>query len=168
MESLIKLVSDLQTKIKQVKFQDLPQTVQKQYGKIENLDLNELVSVNWNELPENIKNYVKENPKQTAFYVMNGIVFFAPSLVWSPILAIAGFTGIGPAASSIASFAQSFFHPVVQKSAFAIFQSAQMGGYGVGLMNAGVRTYCAISSVGCYFGGCSNEEDKGELEDEAK
>ncbi|WVW79262.1 hypothetical protein I302_101229 [Kwoniella bestiolae CBS 10118] len=122
--------------------------------------------MNWDDLPETIKQYIEDHPYQSAFYVINGVVFIAPGLVWGPVLWLLGFSGIGPAAASAASFAQSLVHPVVSKGVFAVFQSAKMGGYGVRIMDITVRTGMGIFGGGCWFGGCFDGDDNGGNEGE--
>jgi hypothetical protein len=46
--------------------------------------------VNYEELPEETTKWIKEHPYQTAFYVVNGVVFFAPGLLTTPLLTVLG------------------------------------------------------------------------------
>ena len=55
-----------------------------------------IIAINYEDLPEDIKTWIKENPKQTAFYVFQGVVFFAPGLLSAPLLRLLGFTPKGP------------------------------------------------------------------------
>lgn len=52
--------------------------------------------IKWEDLPIIIKDWIKANPRQTAFHVVNGVVFFAPAAASGPILWILGFTPVGP------------------------------------------------------------------------
>ena len=47
-------------------------------------------AINLEDLPEEILRHIKENPEQTAFRVVDGLVFFAPHLVPGPALALLG------------------------------------------------------------------------------
>lgn len=58
----------------------------------------EVFQAEWKDLPVDAHNWIKEHPYQTAFYVMNGIVFFAPAASSGPILWILGFADKGPRA----------------------------------------------------------------------
>ncbi|WWC97892.1 hypothetical protein V866_004780 [Kwoniella sp. B9012] len=123
-------------------------------------------SPNWEDLPEAIKQYIKDHPYQSVFHVVNGVVFLAPGLSWGPVLGLLGFTGIGPAAGSTAAFAQSWIHPVISKGIFATCQSAKMGGYGVGIMNTAIRTGMGMFSGACWVGGWFDGQAEAEAERE--
>lgn len=43
------------------------------------------------DVPEHVKNYIRDNPKQTTFYVIQGVLYFSPGVVWSPVLSLFGF-----------------------------------------------------------------------------
>lgn len=58
----------------------------------------QLHKIEWKDLPDEIKDWIKEHPYQTAFYVANGIVFFAPAASSGPILWALGFVNKGPRA----------------------------------------------------------------------
>ncbi|WWC64102.1 uncharacterized protein I303_106709 [Kwoniella dejecticola CBS 10117] len=131
-------------------------------------DMEEWITMKFKDLPEQVKDYIKEHPYQTAFHVINGVVFFAPSLVWGPVLGMLGFTPIGPAASTLASAAQSFIHPVVAKGVFATCQSAKMGGYGAGILDTAVRFGMKLSTVGSRVKECFDDKRKEDQEDEGK
>ncbi|KAI9649524.1 hypothetical protein NHQ30_002102 [Ciborinia camelliae] len=101
----------------------------------------------WKDLPADIQRWIQDNPYQTAFYVVNGIVFFAPATSSGPILWALGFSGKGPRAASFASMLHSKFCMVGAKSPFSYIQSAGMGGYGVPAVNMAMRLGAVASSL---------------------
>ncbi|RAL65584.1 hypothetical protein DID88_005256 [Monilinia fructigena] len=123
----------------------------------------QIYEITWRDLSIDIQNWIQEHPYQTAFYVVNGIVFFAPATSSGPILWALGFTSKGPRAgkwvilkgvwclpfllASFASMLQRNFGVVGAKSLFAYVQSANMGGYGSGFVNVAVRLGAATSSL---------------------
>ncbi|OCF72637.1 hypothetical protein I204_07020 [Kwoniella mangroviensis CBS 8886] len=104
-----------------------------------------------NDISNAIKQYIQDHPYQSAFHASNVVVFFAPGSVWGPVLGVLGFTDLGPAASSIASAVQAVIHPVVPRSMFAIFHAAQMGGYGMEIMNSVVRSGIEMITGGYWY-----------------
>lgn len=74
--------------------------------------------------------YVSENPKTALWNGVQIAAFVCPGLVTVPFLNGVGFTGLGPAANSVASWAQRKVGPVVGRGMFAYVESAAMGGYG--------------------------------------
>ncbi|KAK7545633.1 hypothetical protein IWX49DRAFT_640369 [Phyllosticta citricarpa] len=96
-------------------------------------------SIKWEDLPENIKTYVQENPREAGFRVVGGVVFFAPGLITGPLLGMLGFTAAGPAAGSIAAAWQASIGPVAARGFFATLQSAATGGYGAPVVGGVVR-----------------------------
>jgi hypothetical protein len=64
-------------------------------------ELAKFYQTNWDDLPQIIKDWIKEHPYQTAFYVANGVVFFAPSAVSGPVLWLLGYTSVGPRAGML-------------------------------------------------------------------
>ncbi|ATZ55780.1 hypothetical protein BCIN_12g03410 [Botrytis cinerea B05.10] len=103
--------------------------------------------IEWNKLAVDIQNWIKAHPYQTAFYVMNGIVFFAPAASSGPVLWTLGFSDKGPKAASFASMLQRKFGTVGAKGIFAHTQSAAMGGYGVTAVDMVTRLGVAASSL---------------------
>ncbi|TGO22140.1 hypothetical protein BPAE_0180g00060 [Botrytis paeoniae] len=103
--------------------------------------------IEWNKLAVDIQIWIKAHPYQTAFYVVNGIVFFAPAASSGPILWVLGFSGKGPRAASFASILQRKFGTVSAKDVYAHAQSAAMGGYGVTAVNMVTRLFVAASSL---------------------
>ncbi|UZP44511.1 hypothetical protein NXS19_012323 [Fusarium pseudograminearum] len=51
-----------------------------------------------------------------------------------PLFTFLGWTGLGPQAASLASWLQSLIGSLSPGSVFSIIQSAQMGGYGVAII----------------------------------
>jgi hypothetical protein len=49
---------------------------------------------------DELRQWVKDNPWQTLFHVVNGVVFFAPWTATSPILVALGFGSKGPIAGT--------------------------------------------------------------------
>ena len=56
--------------------------------------LNNLQAVRLEELPTEADQYIKDNPKQTVFHIVNGVAFFSPAIVYEPLLGMLGF-GVG-------------------------------------------------------------------------
>lgn len=54
--------------------------------------------IKWEDLPNILKAWIIANPWQSAFIVVNGVVFFAPAAASGPVLWIFGFTSTGPRA----------------------------------------------------------------------
>ena len=52
--------------------------------------LSDLQHVRLEELPEAIAHYIKDNSAQTTFYVVNGIAFVSPGIIYGPILSPLG------------------------------------------------------------------------------
>lgn len=104
--------------------------------------------VPWSSIPTELKTWIKNNPKQTAFMI--AVIVFCPAMLSAPALAALGFTSAGPAAGmhslghlcvllfshcdtgSAAAFIQSTLGTA---AAFSAMQSAAMGGYGIGATN---------------------------------
>ncbi|KAB8297916.1 hypothetical protein EYC80_001699 [Monilinia laxa] len=107
----------------------------------------QIYEIAWKDLSIDIQNWIQEHPYQTAFYVVNGIVFFAPATSSGPVLWALGFTSKGPRTASFASMLQSKFGVVGAKSLFAYVQSANMEGYGSGAVNLAVRLGAAASGL---------------------
>ncbi|KAK1827350.1 hypothetical protein QBC39DRAFT_420555 [Podospora conica] len=81
--------------------------------------------------------YAAENPKNVAggaAVIAGAAVITAPGMLTGPVLKILGFGSFGPKAGTIAAGVQSGIGNVVAKSVFATVQSAQMGGYGAGMV----------------------------------
>ncbi|ESZ95380.1 hypothetical protein SBOR_4236 [Sclerotinia borealis F-4128] len=106
--------------------------------------------INWDDTPNVIKGWIKANPWQTAFFVVNGVVFFAPAAASGPILWILGYTSVGPRAASFATFLHSKIGVAAAKGGFAYLQSAGMGGYGVAVVNT--ATQCTTAAIGLGAG----------------
>ncbi|TGO85966.1 hypothetical protein BPOR_0348g00110 [Botrytis porri] len=94
-----------------------------------------------------IQVWIKAHSYQTAFYVANGIVFFAPAASSGPILWVLGFSGKGPRAASFASILQRKYGTVSAKDVYDHAQSAVMGGYGATAVDIVTRLFVAASSL---------------------
>ncbi|KAK3677196.1 hypothetical protein LTR78_002734 [Recurvomyces mirabilis] len=75
----------------------------KQASKEVGLDgtLDDLQAVKLEELPAEAWNFIEENPGQTAFYIVEGIVFIAPGAVNGPLLNVVGFGAHGVRAEDV-------------------------------------------------------------------
>ncbi|KAJ9635437.1 hypothetical protein H2199_008440 [Coniosporium tulheliwenetii] len=91
-----------------------------------------LVAIKYEELPKQakdyIRTYVKEHPYQTAFHIVNGVIYFTPATLTYPVLSLLGFTSHGPRAASVASGIMSVFGTGAARGVLATVQSAAMGG----------------------------------------
>ena len=106
----------------------------------------QFAAVDWDALPQQTRDWITEHPYQTAFYVVNGVVFLAPGLVTGPMLGILGFTRAGPAAGPAAAAAEAAIGPVAARGGFATLQSAAMGGYGAAVVAGGTQAGALIAS----------------------
>ncbi|KAK8181705.1 uncharacterized protein BKA78DRAFT_299878 [Phyllosticta capitalensis] len=86
-----------------------------------------------------------QRSKNLATLRRTNMVFF----LIGPLLGLAGFGPGGIIAGSVAAAAQSFFGVVAAGGVFAVFQSAAMGGYGVGVLARvfGFWVPCAAAAV---------------------
>ena len=117
------------------------------------------------DLPDAALQYIKDNPTQAAFYVFNGVAFFAPGAIYGPFLLALGFhhgvaagelisriRGSGNkltgSTGTVASFLQSTFAGFVPRHGwFAHLTSASMGGYGVGVLDSITRIGSVVAGV---------------------
>ncbi|WRT68989.1 uncharacterized protein IL334_005971 [Kwoniella shivajii] len=150
------IISETEDKIVSIDYDSLPHQVKAQFEgyKSQCEEVSEdFYSMKWEDIPTIIKNYIKEHPYETAFHVVNGVAFFAPGGIWGPALRGLGFTKLGPAAGTAASFTQSYLHPIISKSGFAICQSAKMGGeFGMTMLNAVFGFGSAIAEGSSWLG----------------
>ncbi|KAF7945897.1 uncharacterized protein EAE97_004935 [Botrytis byssoidea] len=116
--------------------------------------------VEWNKLAVDIQIWIKAHPYQTAFYVVNGIVFFAPAASSGPILWVLGFSGKGPRAASFASILQRKYGTVSAKDIYDHAQSAVMGGYGATAVDLVTKLFVAASSLFGEMWGSRNTSRK--------
>jgi hypothetical protein len=62
----------------------------------------QLIAIEYSELPQEVLDWIKEHPHQTVFHVVSGVVFFAPGVITTPIttplLSWLGFSASGPVA----------------------------------------------------------------------
>ncbi|KAJ9666695.1 hypothetical protein H2201_003099 [Coniosporium apollinis] len=110
-----------------------------------------LVAIKYEELPKQakdyIRTYVKEHPYQTAFHIVNGVIYFTPATLTYPVLSLLGFTSHGPRAASVASGIMSVFGTGAARGVLATVQSAAMGGYGVGAVNGLTRAGSVLAGA---------------------
>ena len=59
------------------------------------IKLENLKGLKLEDLPQEVIKYIKENPGQTMFYVVNGVAFFSPGIVYGPLLKLLGFGARG-------------------------------------------------------------------------
>ncbi len=112
-------------------------------------------SIGQTPIAERMLNHAKTNPIKTGIVGTGALVFVAASLV-NPVLAVAGFSFMGPAAASAAAAWQSSIGLVQAGSFFAWCQSVAMGGaagaimtaQGMGATAAGLGILDAIRSAG--------------------
>ncbi|TKA67590.1 hypothetical protein B0A55_08704 [Friedmanniomyces simplex] len=103
--------------------------------------LEDLQYVKLEELPTEAWEYIHANPGQTVFYVVGGVAFIAPGVVYGPtILGTPRFGANGVRAASIAANTQKVFGGFVSAAGwFAHLTSAGAGGYGAGLLHGVTR-----------------------------
>ncbi|KAB8256410.1 hypothetical protein BDV32DRAFT_95726 [Aspergillus pseudonomiae] len=95
--------------------------------------------IDWSHLPQNTVHYVSENPKSVLWGAVQAGAFICPGMVTGPLMHAAGFTSAGPAAGSVASWAQSHITPIAGQGIFAHVQSAAMNGYGRAIVDGVAR-----------------------------
>ncbi|KAE8371133.1 hypothetical protein BDV26DRAFT_299068 [Aspergillus bertholletiae] len=95
--------------------------------------------VDWPNLPRYTAQYVSENPKSILWAAVQAGAFICPGMVTGPLMQAAGFTSAGPAAGSVASWAQRYITPIAGQGIFAHVQSAAMNGYGRTIVNGVAR-----------------------------
>ncbi|TEA12116.1 hypothetical protein C8034_v006545 [Colletotrichum sidae] len=91
---------------------------------------------------DRILDWKRKNPKKAiAFSVMGfGLVLnVVPGAVSGPVLQILAFGPGGVVAQSVAAFVHGLIGDVAAGSIFAMLQSAGAGGYGLGIVNGGIR-----------------------------
>ncbi|ORX98939.1 hypothetical protein BCR34DRAFT_606759 [Clohesyomyces aquaticus] len=99
------------------------------------------------ELPFIVKEWIVAHPYQTAFQVVNGVVFFTPAVATVPIFGALGFWATGPAPGMAASGWMSWLGTVAPGSLYATMQSAAMGGYGASIVAGTTQAGAVASSV---------------------
>jgi len=57
---------------------------------------NEVLELSLDQVPEEVLQYIRNNPGQTAFYLANGAILLFPALLTWPLLNALGFAGAGP------------------------------------------------------------------------
>ncbi|OCK86093.1 hypothetical protein K432DRAFT_341911 [Lepidopterella palustris CBS 459.81] len=146
-----------------VDFKRLSSDIQAKFG-----DSKEAVlAVDYKHLPMDVKDLIAENPFQTTFIIVNGVVFFAPGLLSGPLLCAFGWTSVGPRAGSLAAIIQSTCGTVLPRGLFATLQSASMGGYGAATVAWGVRVGAGIAEIGSWAWkgwNAKSQQDKRESE----
>lgn len=100
----------------------------------------------------NFSNWVREHPEQFAL-IVSGIILVTFAFLSPTILAAVGFGSAGPVAQSIAAGIQSSIGSVPAGSAFAILQSASMGGQAqaifplIGIFGAAMTIWGVVPAV---------------------
>ncbi|KAL8953392.1 MAG: hypothetical protein Q9222_000769 [Ikaeria aurantiellina] len=92
-----------------------------------------------------VKDWIRRNPGKAALHFGTVIPLIVPGLIFPPILGAAGFGASGVVAGSVAAGAQTA--NTAAGGAFAILQSAGMGGYGVPIVNGIIQGASAVASV---------------------
>ncbi|WWC91283.1 uncharacterized protein L201_006226 [Kwoniella dendrophila CBS 6074] len=125
-----------------------PQIVKEHFIQDEIKDIETvLVYINWEDLPENTINWIKEHSQETAFITLDIGLFIAPWLLTDPLLAVLGFRRIGPVAGSAAAIAERAIGKSEARGFFAQLQSAGMRGYGKGLFEGIARSGIALKNL---------------------
>ena len=63
--------------------------------------LDGLQAIKLEDLPAQTVEYIKQNPRQTAFIVIGAVAFFVPALIYGPALALMGFGSGGEGAGTV-------------------------------------------------------------------
>ncbi|KAF7588449.1 hypothetical protein BBP40_005713 [Aspergillus hancockii] len=105
---------------------------------------NYAAQVDWSNALKNAMQYSKENPIKVIWKTLNVVVLLLPGVVAGPFLQAIGFTRLGPAANSIATWWHAFLGDAVGGGIFAYVQSAGMGGYGRVLVENGFRVLVLV------------------------
>ncbi|KAF2135127.1 uncharacterized protein K452DRAFT_210133, partial [Aplosporella prunicola CBS 121167] len=92
-------------------------------------------------------NWIRAHPYQAAFILLSILAIFLAPIITLHVLAAMGFTTVGPVTGTTAVVIQSVISPVGAGSAFAILQSASIGGYGLSIM-VGFAQAIAIATTG--------------------
>ncbi|EGP88299.1 uncharacterized protein MYCGRDRAFT_92726 [Zymoseptoria tritici IPO323] len=84
--------------------------------------LAQLAVVKLENLPNDILNYIRENPGQVAFFVLGAVVLIAPVLVWGPAFAAMGWSakgiqaGLFPPAGNFISIPADLYEGLSQRA----------------------------------------------------
>ncbi|KAK5691272.1 hypothetical protein LTR17_025719 [Elasticomyces elasticus] len=90
-----------------------------------------LQAVKLEDLPSETRDYIRNNPKDTAYYVVQGVVFFTPGAVHGPLLKALGFGRLGHRTHTLATAYQRVYKGAVPaRSWLSRLTSAGMGGRG--------------------------------------
>ncbi|KAK5699926.1 hypothetical protein LTR97_006060 [Elasticomyces elasticus] len=90
-----------------------------------------LQAVKLEDLPRETRDHIRKNPKDTAYYVIQGVVFFTPGAVYGPLLKVSGFGRLGHRAHTLATaFQKAYGGAVPAGSWLSRLTSAGMGGRG--------------------------------------
>jgi hypothetical protein len=89
----------LQREIRRTEWQTLPAQAQNFFSQKGN-EVQEIVyEIKLENLPEIVKQYIKDHPYQTAFLIIGCFVYLCPSSMTAPLLRMFGFTPLGPQTS---------------------------------------------------------------------
>ncbi|KAF2769475.1 hypothetical protein EJ03DRAFT_382625 [Teratosphaeria nubilosa] len=109
-----------------------------------------LQHVNWPDLPEQVKEQIRNKPNMTIFALLTLLVAVVPGLVATPLLNALGLSGLGPIAGSAAAWFQSTYGA---NALFSTLQSAAMGGYGAATVHGVVSgIFAAAGASGTWLG----------------
>ena len=75
-----------------------------------------ILAVDYQNLPTEVKDWIKAHPYQTAFHVVGGVVFFAPGVVYRPLLWGLGWTSVGPRTGSYSHSLKHVLQSVIYAS----------------------------------------------------
>jgi hypothetical protein len=115
---------------------------------------------------DRLRQHIKDNPKQTLFYVTAAGIFIAPALATSPLLAAFGLSAQGPVSGKFSSTTlplldekltmtlgtaaaaiMSWVGPIEAGTWFAVLESAAMGGYGVATVASTAQIGAVVSTA---------------------
>ncbi|KAI7375262.1 hypothetical protein KC336_g20024 [Hortaea werneckii] len=105
----------------------------------------ELRHTHWEDLPGWVRNYIVEHPGLTAAQIIWPVILAVPAIITMPLFGALGFTGLGPAAGTVAAWYQATFGTT---AVFSTLQSYMMGGYGVSVVGGIVQAGAAVAGVG--------------------
>ncbi|KJY01125.1 hypothetical protein TI39_contig302g00035 [Zymoseptoria brevis] len=123
-----------------------------------------LVVVKLEDVPKDTLSYIRDNPKNTAYYVLNGVLIVSPGMLLGPAFAAMGFTSTGVRAASVAAHWQSTMGGhVAKKGVFATLTSAAMKGYGTAVVNGVVRAGSVLTGAASKYLWSDSEADGAEF-----
>jgi hypothetical protein len=97
-ESISGLAAQLQERIVKIEWQELSEQAKQALLQRATETRDAVYAVKWEDLPENAKQYVKDHPYQTAFLVVEGLVYISPGAANMFLFRMLGFGPMGPKA----------------------------------------------------------------------